>query len=246
MIPARGGSKRIPGKNTRRFLGKPAIAYAIAAARRSQLFDRVVVSTDSSHIAATALAFGAEVPFSRPAELAGDLCGTLEVFRHALQYLDLQQNVPFAFACCIYPTAVLLTEEHLIRAFDRLSASPRHNYCFSVCEYRHPIERALRIGNDGTVAPIHQDHSLTRSQDLKPHYFDAGQFYWGTAGAVRAGVPIFTGGSLPYILNSNEFVDINTPADWQLAEAMARSLGVIEHNSDAARSLVRRGATADK
>ncbi len=167
------------------------------------------------------------------------------MFRHALQYLDLQQNVPFAFACCIYPTAVLVIEEPCIRAFDRLSASPRHNYCFSVCEFRHPIERALRIGNDGTVAPVHQDHSLTRSQDLKPHYFDAGLLL-GNRQARYRGHPIFTGGSLPYILNSNEFVDINTPADWQLAEAMARSLGVVEQNSDAARSLVCRGATADK
>ena len=222
MIPARGGSKRLPGKNYRNFLGKPIIAYPIEAARRSQLFDRIVVSTDSSVIASTALSLGAEVPFLRPTELASDNCGTLEVFRHALQFLDAELDEPIAFASCIYPTAVLATETHLVRAFQALSASSDFQYCFTVAEYHHPIQRSLRIAEDGSVAPVRPEYSVTRSQDLKPHYFDAGQFYWGTGDAIRTGVPIFAGKSLPYVLGSHEFVDINTAADWKLAEAIAR------------------------
>jgi pseudaminic acid cytidylyltransferase len=224
VIPARGGSKRLPGKNSRDFFGKPVIAYPIEAARRSHLFDRIVVSTDCSVIASTALSLGAEVPFRRPAELASDHCGTLEVFRHALQFLDAEQDEPIAFACCIYPTAVLATETHLVRAFQALSTSPEYQYCITVAEYHHPIQRSLRIADDGSVAPVRPEYSLTRSQDLKPHYFDAGQFYWGTGAAIRTGVPIFAGKSLPYILGSHEFVDINTSADWKLAEAIARGL----------------------
>jgi pseudaminic acid cytidylyltransferase len=222
VIPARGGSKRLPGKNKREFLGKPVMAYPIETARRSGLFDRIVVSTDCAEIASTALSLGAEVPFRRPAHLASDHCGTLAVIRHALQYLEAEQDLPITFACCIYPTAVLVTEIHLVRTFQALSAAADCQYCFTVSEYHHPIQRALRIADDGSVAAVHPEHSLTRSQDLTPHYFDAGQFYWGTGAAIRAGVPIFGGKSLPYLLSAHEFVDINTAADWELAEAIAR------------------------
>ena len=201
MIPARGGSKRIPGKNTRHFLGKPAIAYAIAAARRSQLFDRVVVSTDSSHIAATALAFGAEVPFSRPAGTRRrPYCGTLEVFRHALQYLDLQQNVPFAFACCIYPTAVLVDRGTLASGRSiGASASPRHNYCFSVCEFRHPIERALRSAT--TERSLRSIKIISsRLRRILSHTILMPAILLGNGNLGTRDLPIFTGESLPYIL----------------------------------------------
>jgi pseudaminic acid cytidylyltransferase len=228
VIPARGGSKRLPGKNIKEFLGRPAIAYPIAAARRSRLFDRIVVSTDCSAIASTALAVGAEVPFKRPAELARDQCGTLEVFQHALQYLDEQQDEPIAFACCIYPTAVLVTESHLLRSFEALAASPGYQYCFSVCEFHHPVQRRLRIDGDGSVSAVHPEHSSARSQDFEPHYYDAGQFYWGAGTAIRAAVPVFSAKSLPYVLDAHEFVDINTGKDWKLAEAIALGLGSTE------------------
>ena len=246
VIPARGGSKRLPGKNTRAFFGKPAIAYPIAAARRSRLFDRIVVSTDCAEIASTALALGAEVPFKRPAELAEDYCGTLEVFRHALQFLDAEQGVPIAFACCIYPTAVLVTGSHLTQAFQGLLASPMHDYCFTVCEYPHHIERALRIDDAGSIAAVHPEYSLTRSQDLKPHYCDAGQFYWGTAAAVHAGVPFFAGRSLPYVLHRHEFVDINTPGDWKLAEAIARGFNATDDELCAGHTRALRSATTGR
>ena len=224
VIPARGGSKRIPGKNIRNFLGKPAISYSIEAARHSRLFNRIVVSTDCPEIAAVATSLGADVPFLRPADLAGDYCGTFPVFRHALDTLEAGASGEIAFACCIYPTAVLLTEGHLIEAFHRLGRSPEHAYCFSVCQYNHPIQRALRVDRLGQVAPVSPEHADSRTQDLEPHYFDVGQFYWARRAAVRAGIPIFSSASLPYTLRWSECVDIDDPDDWARAEAIAEAL----------------------
>jgi pseudaminic acid cytidylyltransferase len=228
IIPARGGSRRLPGKNICNFLGRPAIAYPIAAARRSQLFDRIIVSTDCSAIASAALALGAEVPFIRPAELAGDQCGTLEVLQHALRFLDAQQDEPISFACCIYPTAVLVSTRHLLQSFSAFAASPVYQYCFTVSEFHHPIQRRLRIDDDGSVSAVHPEYSSARSQDFEPHYYDAGQFYWGAGKAIREAVPVFIAKSLPYVLQRYEFVDINTSADWKLAETIALGSGAAE------------------
>jgi len=245
VIPARGGSKRLPGKNIRRFLGTPAICYPIAAARRSGLFDRIVVSTDCPRIADVALSAGADVPFVRPAELAGDHCGTLPVFQHALTAIESGLSGEILFACCIYPTAVLLTEHHLVEAFHQLSQSTHHAYCFSVCEYSHPIQRALRIDRSGQVEVVSPQHSESRTQDLPPHYYDAGQFYWARRAAVRVGTPIFSSASLPYVVRSSDLVDINSPDDWTRAEAIATSLSITHAKSSdmyAAMALPTRGA----
>jgi N-acylneuraminate cytidylyltransferase len=224
VIPARGGSKRIPGKNIRDFLGKPAISYPIAAARNSQLFSRVIVSTDSPKIAEIAISLGAEVPFLRPARLADDHCGTLPVFQHALDALESCQDNKIDYACCIYPTAVLLAERHLIDSFHRLTASPEHSYCFTVCKYTHPIQRALRIDHSGQLAPVTPEHTERRTQDLEPRYFDVGQFYWARRAAVSAGIPLFSSASLPYMLRWSEFVDVDNAEDWARAEAIAAAL----------------------
>lgn len=224
IIPARGGSKRLPGKNIRNFLGKPAIAYPIAAARNSHLFDRIVVSTDCPNIAEIATSYGAEVPFLRPAALAGDYCGTFPVFQHALDTLEADRGDAIEFACCIYPTAVLLTEYHLIEGFRRLAESPGYGYCFSVCQYNHPIQRALRIDDSGQLMAVSAEHTESRTEDLRPHYYDAGQFYWATSAAVRAGIPMFSSASLPYILRWSEFVDIDDLDDWARAEAIVKAL----------------------
>jgi len=213
----------LPGKNIRDFLGKPAIAHAIGAAFRSEIFDRVIVSTDCAEIASIGISFGAEVPFLRPAGLSGDECGTLPVLQHVLEFLQGKGD-PIAFACCIYPTAVLLAAHHLRESFRRLLAAPTCNYCFSVCAYEHPVQRALRIDDSGIVAPVSSEYSNTRTQDLLPLYYDAGQFYWGVATAMRAGKPIFSSAALPYILSKNEFVDVNELEDWERAEALAKAL----------------------
>jgi pseudaminic acid cytidylyltransferase len=231
VIPARGGSKRLPGKNIRNFLGRPVISYAIAAARRSELFSRIVVSTDCPRIAEVAVSLGADVPFMRPAELADDHCGTFPVLQHALATIESKQFGEIAFACCIYPTAVLLTERHLVDAFRQLTGSPEHAYCFSVCEYSHPIQRALRIDRSGQIEVVSPQHSSSRTQDLLPHYYDAGQFYWARRSAVRAGTPVFSSASLPYLLRWSDVVDIDGPEDWTRAEAIARALRVTSRYS---------------
>jgi N-acylneuraminate cytidylyltransferase len=226
VIPARGGSKRIPNKNIRSFLGRPAIAYPIAAARRSGLFNRIVVSTDSPQVAEVALSCGAEVPFMRPAALADDYCGTIPVLQHAFQALEHLQRAPIHFACCIYPTAVLLAEAHLIEAYHQLENSPSTAYCFSVCAYHHPIQRALQVGESGTLGAVAPEHWPSRTQDLQRRYHDAGQFYWGTAEAIRAGASILQGASVGHVLSRTEFIDIDEPEDWVHAEALAMALGL--------------------
>ena len=221
----------MPGKNIRRFLGKPAISYPIAVARRSRLFDRIVVSTDCPKIAEVAASFGAEVPFLRPAELADDHCGTFPVFQHALDAIESPKGGEIAYACCIYPTAVLLAEDNLIEAFHRLASSIDHSYCFSVCKYHHPIQRALRIDDLGQLTPVTPDHSGSRTQDLEPRYFDVGQFYWARRAAVKAGTPVFSTASLPYVLGWSEFVDVDDADDWTRAEAIASALRVTRKRS---------------
>jgi len=225
VIPARGGSKRIPGKNIRSFLGKPAIAYSIAAAQRSGLFDRIVVSTDCGRIAEIAESYGAEVPFLRPPALADDHCGILPVFRHAIAAVQRLREELIRYACCIYPTAVLLSELHLIAAYHRLAAAPSIAYCFTVCPYEHPIERALSVTESGTVSAVAPEHAQARTQNLPAHYYDAGQFYWARADAALAGAPIFCGPSLPYVLRHLELIDIDDADDWRRAEAIATALG---------------------
>ena len=235
IIPARRGSKRLPGKNIRDFMGKPAIAHAISAAVRSELFDRVIVSTDCAETAGIGVAFGAEVPFRRPAALSNDECGTLPVLQHALGFLQAQGDRP-EFACCVYPTAVLLTPHHLRESFTQLVAAPTCNYCFSVCAYEHPIQRALRIDESGSVAVVNPEHSNTRTQDLPVRYYDAGQFYWGAAAAMQTGQPIFSSAALPYILGKNEFVDVNELEDWERAEALAKVLAQSSARADSRRA----------
>src|SRR6185369_4336762 len=176
IIPARGGSKRIPRKNIRLFAGKPIIAYSIETAITSGLFDRVVVSTDDEDIADIALAFGAEVPFMRPKSLADDYSGTNEVVKHAIDWLNTHDK-PVRYACCLYATAPFLREKYLRKAFEMLTSSCKQ-FVFSVASFPFPIQRAIRINKEGTVEPFFPQHINKRSQDLEEAFHDAGQFYW--------------------------------------------------------------------
>lgn len=223
VIPARGGSKRIPRKNLKPFNGRPIIGYSIEAARGSGLFDHVVVSTDDADIAAVARAEGAEVPFMRPSALADDHTGTLAVVAHAIELLTAQQIVP-AFVCCLYPTAPLLQPESLREAYRRLVDSGK-DFAFGVASYGHPIQRALRLDPQGGVSMFEPRYAQTRSQDLEPAYHDAGQFCWGTRAAFLAGQsPLSSGNSVAVVLPRHRVVDIDTLEDWQLAEALHEAL----------------------
>lgn len=161
-IPARGGGKRIPRKNIREFHGKPIIGYSIEAARQSQCFARIVVSTDDDEIAAVAQRFGAETPFMRPASLADEHTGTMEVVKHAVETLE-QSGAAFDWACCIYATAPFLSADHLKEGFLCLKRSGR-SFAFAVTSFNYPIQRALRILPDGALDAIWPEHRATRSK----------------------------------------------------------------------------------
>lgn len=222
VIPARGGSKRIPRKNIRGFCGKPILAYSIAAARESGLFDRVMVSTDDMEIAEVARAHGAEIPFLRPAELADDFTGTNAVVKQAIAW-HLEQGFAVKHACCLYATAPFVTAEDLRAAYQGLAESGKA-YVFSVARYPYPIQRALRLLPEGGVEMFEPQHRSTRSQDLEPAYHDAGQFYWGTAQAFLDDLPTFAPHSLAYVLPAYRVQDIDTEEDWRRAEWLYRAL----------------------
>lgn len=220
VIPARGGSKRIPRKNIRPFHGRPMLAWPVAAARASGLFDRIVVSTDDEEIADVARACGAEAPFLRPAELADDHGGVAPVVRHAIEALGSAMD----FVCLIYPTAPTLRPEHLREGFEALAARPDKAYALSVASFPAPVQRSLRIGADGALEALHPEHRLTRSQDLEPAYHDAGQFCWGRTEAWLSGAPIFSNASLPVVLPRWLVQDVDTPEDWRRAELIFTAL----------------------
>lgn len=217
MIPARGGSKRIPRKNIREFAGKPMIAHAIDAAQRCGLFDHVVVSTDDEEIAAIAVARGAEVPFRRPAELADDHTPTVPVIAHAIEACR-QMGWHATHACCIYPGVPFINVDDIRDALALLEAAEAA-YSFPVSEFPSAIQRALRRLPDGRMQPFYPEYELTRTQDLEPAYHDVGQFYWGTADAWLTNNRIHGSGvGLP--IPAWRVVDIDTPADWERAELL--------------------------
>ncbi|MBF0160930.1 MAG: pseudaminic acid cytidylyltransferase [Magnetococcales bacterium] len=216
IIPARGGSKRIPRKNIRLFFGKPMLAYAIEVALATALFDRVIVSTDDDEIAAVAAQWGAEVPFRRPAELANDFAGTTEVIRHAIEWLQAAGS-PVACACCIYATVPFLQAEALREGYQLLQTSGAL-YAFSVTHFASPVQRALRVTPGGRLEPLYPEYRTTRTQDLEPACHDAGQFYWGRAEAFLNGVAIHSPDAVPLFLPRERVQDIDTWEDWQQAE----------------------------
>ena len=221
IIPARGGSKRIPGKNIRMFAGRPMISYSIEAAIQSEIFTRVIVSTDDPGIAQIAQTFGAEVPFLRPAELSDDYADTAEVTTHAIKWLE-QHGESAEFVCCIYATAPFLRAEDLLTGYGILKEADKQ-FVFSATSFSFPIQRALRMTEAG-VAPFFPEYIESRSQDLEGAYHDAGQFYWGRAAAFCAGLPLFADHSAAVVLPRYRVQDIDTLEDWSQAELIADAL----------------------
>ncbi|KAA0996435.1 pseudaminic acid cytidylyltransferase [Pseudomonas sp. ANT_J12] len=221
IIPARGGSKRIPRKNLKPFDGVPMIARSIKTALDSGLFAQVVVSTDDEDIAELARACGAQVPFMRPAALADDFTGTAAVIAHALQALPAQD---FDFACCIYATAPLLQIRFLQQGLALLEQHPDKSFAFSVCDFAFPVQRALTLDDHGALTALYPEFRQTRSQDLPPAYQDAGQFYWGRRSAWLQGEVLYSTQSLPVILPRYLVQDIDTPEDWKRAEYLYAAL----------------------
>lgn len=222
IIPARGGSKRIPRKNIRDFCGKPIICWSIEMAQQSDCFDKVVVSTDDNEIASVAKECGAEVPFMRPQALSDDYTGTGAVMKHAVDWLAADGN-KLELACCLYPTAPFVTSEDL-HAGLKLIRKLDVDFVFSVTSYAFPIQRALKLNKNARVEMFDSENFMSRSQDLTEAWHDAGQFYWGTVQAWTNQNVIFSKKSTVVKLPRHRVQDIDTFEDWTTAEWMFRRL----------------------
>jgi len=221
VIPARGGSKRIPRKNIKNFLGKPIIAYSIETAITSGIFDKVIVSTDDDEIVQVAKKYGAEVPFIRPKTLADDYTGTNDVVKHTINQL-IEEGVDIDYVCCIYATTPLLEARFLKEGFEKLKNTGKA-FVFSVTSFPSPIQRAIKI-KDGKVSMFFPEHSMTRSQDLEEAYHDAGQFYWGKASSFLNDQELFSSRSYAVVLPRDLVQDIDSMEDWRKTELMYEAI----------------------
>jgi pseudaminic acid cytidylyltransferase len=218
IIPARGGSKRIPRKNIKDFCGQPMIAWSIQAAIKSNCFEKIIVSTDDEEIAEVARTYGAETPFVRPPELSNDHAGTIPVIAHTIEWINASgSNVDTA--CCIYATAPFVLATDLQHGLELLKSS-KADYAFSVTSFPFPIQRAIRITSENRVQMFQSNNFNTRSQDLEEAWHDAGQFYWGKAEAWLSHKQVFGETAVPVKLPRYRVQDIDTSEDWQRAEYM--------------------------
>lgn len=215
IIPARGGSKRIPRKNIKPFIGKPIIAYSIEAALNSGLFDEVMVSTDDEEFAEVAKKFGASVPFLRSEATSNDYATTVDVLIEVVE-MYRQLGKKFDTVCCLYSTAPFVTAERLKEASEKLSEQV--DGCFTVVEYSYPIQRSLRINESGIIEMRYPEHLKSRTQDLEKTYHDAGQFYFVKVAAMEAEKTVWCKRTVPIVLSELEVQDLDTLSDWQLAE----------------------------
>ena len=222
VIPARGGSKRIPRKNIRVFRGLPMIAWSIKAAQAASCFDRIVVSTDDSEIIDIATSYGAEVPFKRPDYLSDDFVGTREVIEHCIHTLR-SAGYEYSDVCCLYATAPFVLSSDLQASLSLLEESREGSVVFSSTTYPFPIQRALRVSHDGYTSPYDPSSIVMRSQDLEEFFHDAGQFYWAAPEVWSRNFNLFDSGRC-YRLPRWRVQDIDTEEDWRRAELMHASL----------------------
>lgn len=218
IIPARGGSKRIPRKNIKAFHGKPMIAYSIEAAIASGCFDKVIVSTDDAEIAAVAEAHGAHVPFLRPADISDDYATTMDVMAHAIHWCQ-DEGWGIDAVCCLYATAPFVLPKDLQQGYALLQ-DEGVQFAFSATSFPFPIQRAIKLDSDGSVSMFSPENEQVRSQDLEEAYHDAGQFYWGKTRAFLEKYSIFSPHSKAVLLPRNRVQDIDTQEDWELAESL--------------------------
>ena len=216
IIPARGGSKRIPNKNIKDFAGRPVIAYSIEAARKSGIFDRIIVSTDSEMIAEAGIKFGAEVPFLRPANLSDDYTPTAPVIEHAVNWLNM--NGPkVGYGCCIYPAVPFIRSQNIKEGFSVLTDN-KAKLAFSMTTFDFCVFRGMKLSQDGHLEFLWPENELKRSQDLPTAYHDAGQFYWFESETFLEKKKLFDSNAMPVIVPRYLVQDIDTPEDWEVAE----------------------------
>ena len=216
VIPARGGSKRIPRKNIRPFAGKPIIAWPIRSALSSGLFDQVVVSTDDAEIAEIARAAGALVPFMRPKNLSDDYADTKSVIQHAILELKLETE-PEAQVCCIYPTSVFANAQILNEGLEKLISS-NCKFVFSITSVDPSVYRAFTKTAEDRITMLFPDNYAKRTQDLPSLYCDAAQFYWATVAAWQSDLNIFGSDSIGVFIDPSRVQDIDNEPQWLAAE----------------------------
>lgn len=222
LIPARGGSKRIPKKNIKEFCGQPMIAYSIKAAKEANCFDHIIVSTDCEEIAKVAKEYGAEVPFIRPDDLSDDYATTMDVIKHCVQYYE-NKGETIESLCCLYATAPFVRPADLLKGLELLQAD-NVQYAFSATAFSFPIQRAFYLDEKRQINMFEPEHLLTRSQDLEEAYHDAGQFYWCKLDAIKNNLPFFAPHSAAILLDRDRVQDIDTPADWDFAQKLFQLL----------------------
>ena len=220
IIPARGGSKRIPRKNIKAFCGKPIIAYSIEAALKSDLFDEVMVSTDDEEIAEVAIKYGAKVPFFRSSDNSNDYATLVDVLLEVINQYGVA-GIEIENICCILPTAPLISSKRIIESFD-LMKDKKYASIFPVLEYSYPIQRSLIKNSDGLIRMAWPENSSVRSQDLEKHYHDSGQFYWIKQKSLLSEKTVFTKNTGVVELSQLEVQDIDTLDDWKMAEIKYR------------------------
>lgn len=220
IIPARGGSKRIPRKNIRPFAGKPMICWPIETALASGLFDDVIVSTDDEEIMDVARQSGASVPFRRPADLSHDQAPARGVINHAIVEAERLHKRPVTLACCLYAISAFIRSEDLVAARAQLLADQPADFVFAALNYAHPVHRAMVLDARGRVEMLFPEHGRTRSQDLPQAFHDAAQFYWGTRAAFMEDHVMFSERSRPFLLDRTQAADIDSPEDWTYAERL--------------------------
>lgn len=216
IIPARGGSKRIPKKNIKDFLGKPIIAYSIEIAINCKLFNKVIVSTDDQEIKKVAIKYGAEVPFIRPKQISDDFTGTHEVTGHAVKWLE-DNGEKIDYACCIYPTAPLIQKSDLIKGFEIIKTG-KWNSVMAATNFSYPIFRSFENLSDGGLKMIFPEHYNSRSQDLPEIYHDAGLFYWAKSNIWKKKPEEYSKKNSIVKIPNHRVQDIDTPDDWKKAE----------------------------
>lgn len=218
VIPARGGSKRIPRKNVKPFHGRPMIAWSIQAALDSQVFDHVIVTTDDPDIADVARSQGAEVPFMRPAELSDDYTPTVPVIAHAIAQAEVLWGTQ-DLICCLYATAPFVKASDISAARSLLDITEA-DYAFPVTSFPFPIQRGVKLRADGRMEMFQPEHAMTRSQDLEEAYHDVGQFYWGRRAAWLSGKALIGPDAAPLVIPRYRAQDIDTLEDWDRAERL--------------------------
>ncbi|MEP1034516.1 pseudaminic acid cytidylyltransferase [Ekhidna sp.] len=224
IIPARGGSKRIPNKNIKNFLGKPIIAYSIETALKSGLFDEVMVSTDSAEIADVSREFGAIVPFNRSGKNSDDYATTSDVILEVIESYKAKLSREFEYVCCIYPTAPFISVENLTKAYDLMCLEKRSTV-FPTVRYAYPIQRSLKWSDKlGNIEFVWPEYAQTRSQDLDERYHDAGQFYWINVDKFKSQPTLISENTSSILMKEIEVQDIDNISDWKIAELKYEAL----------------------